>query len=92
MEVGSMSKIKLVNIGQAGCGQYRAEQDGKVIGEVRRTNRASYVDATGKAWPVSVVVWVAEDLSGRVVAVRRTRDDVLDVLACRPAVVNGVAR
>jgi hypothetical protein len=86
--------IKMVNIGMAGCGQYSVQDDGRTIGEIRRTNKASYVDADGHAWPVSVVVWVAENRSGNVVGVGRTRDEAMSVLTGirRPAVIDGVVQ
>jgi hypothetical protein len=84
---------KLVNIAtMPGMGQYRVEDDGRTLGEVYRTNRVSYLDGTGKAWPVSVVVWVAESARGQVVGVARNRVDAVRLLTGWSAQVNGVVQ
>ena len=84
---------RLVNIARMpGMGQYRVEDDGRTLGEVYRTNRVSYVEGSGKWWPVSVDVWIAENADAQVVGVARNRVDAVRLLTGWSAQVNGVVQ
>ena len=79
--------MKLVNVGQPGCGQYRLEatsvQAGRTAGYVSRAKNSFYrCPMTGKEFPHTRCrpVWVAEDAQRVTLGVFSTRSEAVSAV------------